>query len=388
MNKNEEYFISLLSSFLNNENPKNPTDIDFNEIYKLSEIHNVTAIAANQISLLDDNYKPDKEIYSAFRQQLGYTLINYADKEKAFSELKELLRLCDIDYAFVKGIILKDYYPIKELRTSSDIDVIIRDNDLKELKEALISRKIEITDESSVCITFMLNNIHIEAHSNLYSDNRYFDNIFKIAEKNGHEYKLSDEQHLLYILCHIAKHFKLCGAGVRMFMDIDVLIRHINFHMDYTKLYSVCKELNVEIFIKYSFYITKKWFFTPINENFTIFKDDYFTELFEKEIIESGCFGYNKRTLANYYISKEKSNGNFKSKIKILTRFLFPDREYIEQRYRFARKNKFFLLIGYLTRIFFGLFKRRKHSSNTITSIINSNENAAQYAKLLSELDL
>ncbi|MCD7796963.1 MAG: hypothetical protein LUG95_05000 [Clostridiales bacterium] len=49
MTENEKYFISLLSSFLNSDKAPTPSsDINWDEIYRLSQIHNVSAISANQ----------------------------------------------------------------------------------------------------------------------------------------------------------------------------------------------------------------------------------------------------------------------------------------------------------------------------------------------------
>lgn len=51
------------------------------------------------------------------------------------------------------------------------------------------------------------------------------------SKTNTNEFLIKKEYHLIYVLCHIIKHFNSCGAGIKMFMDIDAIIRKIkNFH--------------------------------------------------------------------------------------------------------------------------------------------------------------
>lgn len=391
MNKEEKYFVSLISSFLNRKAPEAPYNIDWNEIYRLSEIHNVTAITANQISLLPQEQRPDKRLYSAFRQQIGHTLMHYDEKIKAYNFLKSLFEESNTEYIFVKGIILNTLYPVKEFRTSGDIDAIIREKDFDTFRGFIKSKGITIKEESAICLTFEINGIQIEVHSNLYSDNKYFDNIFELADKDGLEYKLSLENHLLYVLCHIIKHFNLCGAGIRMFMDIDVLLRHSTDCIDYKHFFSICKELNIENFVKCSFSLCKSWFSTPVESNFDISSDENVKYLFENEILSGGSFGFEKRGLADFYISQgigKGSENNFVAKFKALFSLFFPKKQYLYEIYPYAKKHHFLLPFAWFNRLFKAVFIRRKHSMRTISSIINSDEKSAQYKRLLNELEI
>lgn len=391
MTNNEKYFVSLLSAFLNQTAPALPDNADWNEIYRLAEIHSVTAIIAASLSKLPKKHQPAGKLYSAFRQQLGYTVMNYNDKMKAYRFVKDLLIKNDIDYLFVKGIVLCDLYPSKELRASGDIDVIIKDSCFDRLLKILNDNAIEITDCSAVCITFKYNNIFIEVHSNLYSDHKYFENIFELADKNGPEYTLKPETHLLYVLCHIIKHFNMCGAGIKMFLDIDILVRHLDHCIDYTQFFSVCKDLNINIFAKSAFSLCNYWFSTPKVTDYDITKDEKILNLFEKEILSGGSFGFEKRDLGNYYVAQgigSGENNDIKAKIRAFGAFVFPKKEYLRSIYPYAKKHNILLPVAWSERIFKGVFLRNKHSWNTLSSILNSDESSARYKKLLNELDI
>lgn len=390
INNNEKYFVSLISSHLNKSEPDIPDGIDWNEIYRLSNIHNICAIVTSQILLLPKELQPQKEILSKFRQQMGYSLIGFDEKEKALNLLRKLFTDNEIDYMFVKGAIIKEYYPVKEFRTSGDIDAVVRIEQLHKVKAALVEKGLPIKSENAQLIVTKCFGQEIEIHSNEDYDNEYFKNIFDLASKNGFEYRLNDEAHLLYVLCHIIKHFNAFGAGIKMFADIDVLIRKIN-NFDYEKFISICNELNISTFAKSSFSLCNYWFNTPVSTEIDFNKSNDFRELFEGEIINSGTFGFNKRNLGDYYINKgigENSKNNFAAKIRALFKLVFPGADTLKRSFEYCKKHPILLPIAWINRVFIGIFKRGGHSMNTVNSILNTGEETLQYKKLLDELEI
>lgn len=390
MNNNEKYFVSLISSHLNNTLPELPVDIDWEEIYRLSNIHNVCAIVTNQILLLPKNQRPEKDMLIKFRQQIGYTLIDYDNKNNALDFLIKILTKSNIDFILIKGAILRDYYPIKEYRTSGDIDVIINYSDIDKFHKILTTEKIKFTDKRNNFFSFLYKGQNIEIHSNFDMDHPYFENIFDMCEKRGFEYKISDELHLLYVLCHIIKHFNLFGAGIKMFMDVDVLIRHMKV-FDYDNFLKKCRELNIETFAKACFSLCSFWFNTPVKAEINFNKNNNFRELFEDEIINSGSYGFNRRDLGNYYISKgigKSGKNNIFAKLRAFTAMVFPKKEYVKSHFKYLKKYPFLLPFAYLQRLFSAIFIRTRHSKNTIKSIMNSKSEAEQYKKLLNELNI
>lgn len=390
MNSNEKYFISLISSYLNHTSPAAPNNIDWKEIYRLSNIHNVCAMITNQIMMLERENQPEKYLLSKFRQKLGYTLIDSDHKTKAINYIRNMLNDSDIDFLFIKGAILRCYYPVMEFRTSGDIDIIIRYSDIDKLRQIITDVNININDNSDNGFAFDYNDQHIEIHSTEDYDHPYFKKIFNMCKNKDCEYFIDDEQHLLYVLCHIIKHFNLYGAGIKMFMDIDVLIRHMA-DFDYDEFMIKCAELNIKTFAKASFSLCNYWFNTPIKCEIDFNENEEFRKLFESEIISSGSFGFHKRNLGDYYINKgmgKEGKNNFTAKLRAFSALLFPSKRYLENRFPYAKKYPFLLPAAWLNRLFVAVFKHNTHSKNTIRSIMNTDNESEQYKKLLNELNI
>ena len=77
MNSTKKYFVNLISAFLNNKQSDYHDDIDYYELYRLGNIHNVCGIIAKQLMGFSADDRRKIENLPAFRQQLGYTIISY-----------------------------------------------------------------------------------------------------------------------------------------------------------------------------------------------------------------------------------------------------------------------------------------------------------------------
>lgn len=390
MNRNEKYFVALISSHLNNQPPPPPENTDWEEIYRLAGIHNVCAIIANQIFMLKPEEQPNAETLSKFRQQMGYTVIDSDEKKQTRDYIRKLFTENKMEYMFVKGAILRNYYPVKDFRTGSDTDVLIRNEDMDKCRCLIKEAGLKTENSSRNVISAYYNKQHIEIHSDLDYDNPFFQNIFDMCERKGYEYIIGDQLHLLYVMCHIIKHFNMCGAGIKMFMDIDVLIRHME-NFDYNAFMEQCRDIRIETFARASLALCAYWFGTPVNTDIDLNDDTKLRDLFETEIMKSGNFGFNARDLGDYYINKgmgsSGKNGLF-SKLRALIALLFPEKKYLMNQYAYTQRRPYLLPLAWVNRLFDAVLKRKEHSKNTVRSILSKGDETEQYKKLLTELDI
>lgn len=390
MNLNKTAFVNILSAFLNNEQAKYCPEADYAEIIHLAGIHNVTGIAVRQIM----NFSPEEQDkitnLSILKQQLGHTVINYEQKISIKKRLVRDLEDAGIDYIFVKGASIRELYPIPALRTSGDTDLFFREDDYEKIKQLYSDKGFSFDTVNKNVITFMMDSDEIELHCESDFDNPYFKEIFKTAHHTGkHEYVLSLEDQLLYVLCHIAKHFKHCGAGIRMFMDADVLLRHIE-NFDINKFLLKCSRADIDIFAKAALALCREWFNTPVDINFDLNKNGL-REMFENTVIDGGSFGFEKRNLGDFYVNKAMSQSGkngFISKISAIMLLIFPSAEHLKNTYIYCAKRPYLLPLAWFNRLFDGIFKRGKHSQNTLKQIIETDKYTEDYWKLLQELDI
>ncbi|MCR5208045.1 MAG: nucleotidyltransferase family protein [Eubacterium sp.] len=394
MTAEKEYLVYLLSCFLGGNKPEG-RKTEWNEIYRLAEINDIEAIVASEIKKLDSAYAPEGELRSRFNQQLGQSIIHSERRDEAYKRLNAFLDGVAFERIFVKGIVLCNFYPAKELRTSGDIDVILRENDfnrLEELNENGTLSEYGLTDFKYTPVTCSVSadGLMIELHRNADVFGSYFDTIFDIAEKkSGYIRELDGYNHLLYVMCHLAKHLKERGAGIRMLLDIDVLIRHIE-NFDESCFYSLCSEAKIESTARMILSYCNYCFNTPVSDSSDIKENKDMRDLFASVFIDGGSFGFAASNNATLHLNNSSVSGeiNKRARLKILLRYVFPPACYVREYYAYSVKHKALVPLAYINRIFDAVFKRSERSVKTLKEINRLDGKDTKIKSLIDELEL
>lgn len=389
MNKNELCFVNLLACFLNGKASNTSCD-DWDEIYKLSEINNVTGIVASVAKKLPKDVQPAGIVKSFFNQTIGLTIVNFDSKQKAQDELVEFLSDNNIDYAFVKGAAIRQYYPAPELRTSGDIDVIVRPSKYNEIAKAFKNSNFNIEQANPNVIVLWIDDLEVEIHNGADVLGNYFANsFFNRCSVEGNKYTLNQYDQLLYVILHMAKHLKDRGAGIRMLMDMDVCIRAID-DFDEKKLLQMCADAGVGECAKTLLSLINYWFSTPVSDYIDIANKPELIDLLSKSFLHGGVFGFKNNDLGSHYVAQATGGDSVTvfTKIKSLFKLIFPSSATIKNSYMYVHKHPILLPIGYINRFIDGVFKRGKHSLNTAKQIVSSDDSVLIENQILSELEL
>ncbi len=201
------------------------------ELKKISSKHDVFHLivyALKQNSLLDDGESAvvENEVINAvFR----YENINYD-----LGKLCILLEAGNIPFIPLKGSVLRGYYKYPWMRTSCDIDILVRSEDLDRATKCLTENgKYTLGSRTAHDIsTFSPNKTHVEVHFNLLEEGtaQQSNEILELVWENvnlrdGYKclYDMTDEFFYLYHIAHMARHFEVGGCGIRTFIDLWVL---------------------------------------------------------------------------------------------------------------------------------------------------------------------
>ena len=269
-----EYFIYLLNCHLNGVDPRGEKRSDWQQIYNLAEKNHVTAIIAYEIDRLPEDLRPKGELPELFRQSLRTKKDEFDSRLCSLAIFMSTLASARIPHLIIKGTALRNHYPVPALRTGNDIDVIVHPLDYSKAIDTLKQRgltELSVTrNEAQMQIADDIFEIRTELENINIQSKIYFSTPFddEISEAMGYTYKLKTVYHLLYLVTHIARHLKEGGAGVRMIMDIDVLIRtHPN--IDINEFLSLCDNIKISKTAQALIALSRKWFNTPIAFNYT-----------------------------------------------------------------------------------------------------------------------
>ena len=75
MDKNKQYFIYLVSCFLNNEIPMYDKGVSLGEVYKIASAHGLSEVVCQAALSYFDKELSDEKMRSVFRQKIGLAVI-------------------------------------------------------------------------------------------------------------------------------------------------------------------------------------------------------------------------------------------------------------------------------------------------------------------------
>jgi hypothetical protein len=380
------YFLQLLSAYINNELPPIPNDtVNWAELLKLSKIHSVQAMIFMAIDKLTE--KPP--IYAELKKDFIISVNVSTMQEIWMEKLIDALHKNNIDHTLMKGYVLRNYYPNKEARTFGDIDFLINNEDREKSHTVIQSVGFEYDNDaySRDVWTYHKGIVNLEVHTDIIYEDLFNDIDFrayfreKIKNKqliSGNTYELKREDHFIYILVHLAKHFYNAGIGIRMCMDVAVFINKYGKQLDFNYINNEMTALKLDEFLNTIYFICSKYFNTEINCIPIRQENEY---LIMEYILNHGVFGFNDKDMESVkYHKKEQTTS------KIFLSTFFPSYEIMQKQYDwFTNKPKYLLPYAWIRRLLLQITntKKRNSISRKFNAAIRKNSDADIHNKML-----
>lgn len=386
-------FITLISAYINNRyvgiNLVNP---DWEKIYKIAETHNLTGLI--YLSVEKGNFCDNKDLLNKFRMSFLMTVNRAVVQESAAQKLIDILNAEKIRHIIFKGNILKYYYPDKEIRTMGDIDIVIDKTNQKKVYENLTANGFnfdKINSHNNVG-NYIYNNTCFEIHTsiieiNLFKDIdyiEYFNNCFNNAVKcDNYTYEFNKEFHFIYLISHMAKHFKTSGCGVKMFIDIALFTNKFKDMADWTYIEKELKKLKLYNFTVFVFSLCNIWF-GSYNPYIQINKD--LNEI-EYYIISGGAFGYENRNIDAIAINQV--DGSAFGKFVNIIKLIFPSYEHLNKRYVWAKNIPRILLpLGWIKYWWFRLVILHENGLLRVKNAFLNSDDAIKHINIIKQIGL
>ena len=151
-----------------------------------------------------------------------------------FEMLCSELENAEIPFIPLKGSVLRKYYPEPWMRTSCDIDIFVRREDLEKAILCLKDRlQFEEEKRASHDVSlFSPRGNHVELHFELVEEwrannaNEVLGSVWEnvcLHEDKKYRYDMSDAFFYFYHIAHMAKHFETGGCGISPFIDLWIL---------------------------------------------------------------------------------------------------------------------------------------------------------------------
>lgn len=366
----------LLRSALTNEKIILPEGFNFSEAIKTARKHNVTAMLYYGAVISGVKTSSD-DLQKLFNITASGIYIN----ENQNHELERIYAAFEkngISYLPIKGAVMKKLYPKPEMRTMGDADILIKPEQYDAICNTMASLGFEKGTESDHEIKWHSKALYIELHNRLISPKsrdyyQYWKNPWeKAINVSGRRYKFSDEDNFIYILTHLAIHYRSGGIGIKHFTDIFVYMNS-KPNLDYRYIECELKKIGLLDFFNNVKKLTEAWFSGKSGDAVTEYMTDF--------IFSSGCFGtYERNALARAVKSKENCGSTKKARLTEIKNVIFLPYKGMCRKYPILKKRPFLLPFMWLIRIFkILLFDRNKLQKLNVSVNIVTEQNIDDY---------
>ena len=366
MNKEQEYLIRLTAAYLNREKIRLRNDIDYRALFKEAVNHNLFGVAFCAVAGCENkNEVIDKGDLNRYQALFTDSIYNYNLILKVYGDIVNALKGAEIRFVPFKGVVLKDYYPVPETRSMGDIDILIDPDKNSAANDALTKAGFKCLNSSGHEWVYNKNGIEAEIHTSILngktgknSAKEYFADAINHADFSKAEGRFSDEYHFEFLIAHVAQHFVDFGAGIRMILDLAVMLKTCN--IDISRVLTDLETAGLEKFAKTMLTVCFKWY--GYGKDFG--KD---TKEAEDFIASHGTFGFKGRNLSAVVMRKEFENGKTGGPVLRKLRLLFPPYNRMRELpyIKFIDGRPYMLPAAWIYRVIYNLKNRKSRMMQT-----------------------
>jgi hypothetical protein len=268
---------------------------ELSELYKLSKKHDLAHLvgaALEKRGLLP----AESEMAKKFQREQYLALYRCENLEYECGSITKVFDDVGIEYVLLKGAVIRKLYPEAWMRTSCDIDILVRESELDRACEALVERLGYSSDKKKDYHDISLysgSGFHLELHYNIKENTPSIDPMLEkvwdhTKETGKYSRALTNEFLMFHVIAHTAYHFAGGGCGVRALIDIKFLRDKITY--DENKLRELLSRAGLEKFCENLFALCDAWFADREHNGLTLEMQEY--------VLGGGVYGIIENSLA------------------------------------------------------------------------------------------
>ena len=350
--------------------------------YKIGFLHDVGHLIADALDKLA--LLPKDDIKNKMLNERRKAVFRFEQLDYETHEIVHVLEEEKIPYVLLKGAVIRKNYPQPWMRTSCDVDILVKKDDFERATNAVVEKlDYKAMPQGGHDISlYSAGGTHLELHYALFDDFRYgkalnvLDRIWEYTyrlDENTYAYALLDEAFYFYHIAHMAKHFEEGGCGIRSFIDLYYLDHVWEYQTE--KRDTLLEEGDLLKFANGMRALTRTWFCKqPYTE---------LTKMIETYILEGGVYG----TMDNRVVLQQTKSG---SRIKYFFSRIWLPYDLLKHESKTLQKHKWLLPFYQVRRwfrmLFQGRMRMRMKEMDKATNV--SQEQTRQAQQMLEELGL
>ena len=273
-------------------------------LYTLAKQHDLAQLLAYAVQKL--GFTGEDPVFATLEKELMLAFYRVEQLRFALNEIGAALGEASIAYMPLKGSVLRAFYPEGWMRTSCDVDVLVRKDALDDAIAALQKRGYTVEDHEIYHDVSMYSpsGVHLELHFHLGVIIPSYDAVLArvwdhAVCEDGCLYRMTDEFFFFHQIAHAARHFKMGGCGIRPALDVYLLSRTRD-KLDGAALDALLKEAELVPFYENFIALSEVWFGEGTHNDTTCAMEHF--------LLEGGVYGSEKNRIT---VDQAKNGGRF-----------------------------------------------------------------------------
>ncbi len=261
-------------------------------LYALSKKHDLAHIISSYLS--KHSIVTDEGILAQFKREEITSIYRCEQIKYAYKQICGAFDAAAIPYIPLKGSVIRPYYPKESMRTSCDIDILVKEEDLYRSIDILVKKGYECGEKNYHDISLRSpNKVNVELHFNIQENIEKLDCVLKEAWrhaviKDGYHYEFTKEFFVFHMFAHMSYHFLSGGCGIRSLMDIWIMEQKMGVTFEESKEFLARAEI-----YKFASEISRL-----ANSCFSDIPMNAFSHTLLKYILDGNLFGTQENSVA------------------------------------------------------------------------------------------
>lgn len=347
INSDEGYFLHLLKTALKDEQPEEkPDEVKWERVFEIALRQDAANLAWFGIEKL--NNKPPAELYDEWQQVYAKAASKCLKQMMESDLLSEAFVSGGYDIMFLKGSKIREYFPSPDMRTMTDIDLLVKADSREPVREIMRSLGYEedVMDDGQVDAFKKYPVIYTEVHYDFSDINHKYHEIFSIdwdrlvETDKPHIYEMTFEDLYFFNVGHYAKNMHNRGMGVRAILDCFVLWNAAS-DKQRTAILDRFDKTELKAFHNNLLKIMDIWFCDA--------SDDGSLDNVQQYLLDTGTYGDRTKEVVLRFIDED--NLQAKTKGRFLFERIFPSKKVLFDRFNVKHRNNLLLPFLWILRI-------------------------------------
>lgn len=343
-------------------------------VYEVASSHDLAHLIGYALRDFD---LPECEALKKCKIATKQAIFRYVRMDACYGEICAALEKAKIPYIPLKGAVLREYYPDPWMRTSCDIDILVKE-EMLDSAVAMLQENLRFTANAKGDHDIVLispTGVHFELHYDTVPEGKAVNEMRAVLgriwedatpiQPGAYQYALSDAMFYFYHVAHMTKHLHIGGCGVRSFMDLWILNNRVSYDDEARK--QLLAEGDLLAFDRGAKRMTDIWFADGEMDQMMAFMEEF--------VLLGGLYG----NMANQVTVNQTKKGN--KFVYTLSRIFLPY-DKMQYKYPVLQKHKWLLPFCHISRwfklVFKGGLKRAVREVKFVAAISQDQQQIAQ----------